>query len=72
MRIPMLVLATLLLGSATRAQEPETCQKCGHEQYGTTVQWAGDPSEAAAQAKKEEKLVFILHVSGHFEDPKFT
>jgi hypothetical protein len=27
---------------------------------------------AAAKAKADEKLVFVLHVSGHFEDPKFT
>ena len=43
---------------------------CGH--YGTTIDFLSSPSEAAAQAKKEEKLVFVLHVSGHFEDPKFT
>jgi len=36
------------------------------------VVWSGTPSEAAAKAKAEEKLVFVLHVSGHFEDPKFT
>jgi hypothetical protein len=29
-------------------------------------------SDAARQAKEKEKLVFILHVSGYFEDPKFT
>jgi hypothetical protein len=35
--------------------------------------WVVDtPSEAAAQAKKEGKLVFVLHVSGNFEDPRFT
>jgi hypothetical protein len=47
-------------------------QDCKHEKYGTTVEWSGSPSEAAAKAKKEEKLVFVLHVSGYFEDPKFT
>ena len=26
----------------------------------------------ARQALKEEKLVFVLHVSGQFEDPDFT
>jgi hypothetical protein len=36
------------------------------------VQWTGSPSDAAAKAGKEEKLVFILHVSGYFEDPNFT
>jgi hypothetical protein len=44
--------------------------KCG--KYGTTVTFVSSPSEAARKAKAEEKLVFVLHVSGHFEDPKFT
>jgi hypothetical protein len=43
---------------------------CG--KYGTSVTFLNSPSEAARQAKQEEKLVFVLHVSGHFEDPKFT
>jgi hypothetical protein len=43
---------------------------CG--KYGTTVTFLSSPSEAARQAKEQEKLVFVLHVSGHFEDPKFT
>jgi hypothetical protein len=43
---------------------------CG--KHGTTVEFVDTPSEAATQAKKEGKLVFVLHVSGHFEDPKFT
>jgi len=33
---------------------------------------ADSPTVAAAQARKEEKLVFVLHVSGNFEDPRFT
>jgi hypothetical protein len=40
--------------------------------YGTTIDFLDTPKEAAAEAKKQEKLVFILHVSGHFEDPKLT
>ena len=32
----------------------------------------GREKEAAAQAKKQEKLVMVLHVSGHFEDPGLT
>jgi hypothetical protein len=43
---------------------------CGS--FGTAVQFVETPAEAAARAKKEEKLVFVLHVSGNFEDPKFT
>ena len=42
---------------------------CG---YGTAVEFVDTPREAAALARKQEKLVFVLHVSGHFEDPQFT
>ena len=27
------------------------------------------PADAAKQAKKDEKLVMVLHISGHFENP---
>ena len=67
--------ASLLGAPAASAQGWETeekCGTCGDETYGTTVAWVGTPKEAAVQAKKEEKLVFVLHVSGNFEDPAFT
>jgi hypothetical protein len=40
--------------------------------FGTSVEFVDSPSIAATQAKKEQKLVFVLHVSGNFEDPRFT
>jgi hypothetical protein len=40
--------------------------------HGTAVNFVDTPSQAAKQAKKEEKLVFVLHVSGQFEDPSIT
>ncbi len=43
---------------------------CG--EFGTAVHFEDTPTEAAKAAKKAEKLVLILHVSGHFEDPKLT
>ena len=66
------VLAILLTASLAAAAPDESCGKCGNQSYGTSIEWSGSPSEAAAKAKKAEKLVFVLHVSGHFEDPKFT
>ena len=48
------------------AADPTTC---GH---GTKIDFMDNPKEAAALAKKEEKLVMVLHVSGHFEDPGLT
>lgn len=40
--------------------------------HGTTIDFVDSPKEAAAQAKKEEKLVLVLHISGHFEDASLT
>lgn len=40
--------------------------------HGTTIQFVSSPAEAAKQAAQEKKLVFVLHVSGYFEDPDFT
>jgi hypothetical protein len=53
--------------SAGKDKEAATCGS-----FGTSVEFAESPEAAAAQAKKEEKLVFVLHVSGNFEDPRFT
>jgi hypothetical protein len=39
---------------------------------GTTIDFYDTPSDAARAALKKEKLVFVLHVSGNFEDPRFT
>ena len=61
--------------SGLRASEPKPVPakaegSCGS--HGTAVEFVDSPKEAAAQAKKEQKLVFVLHVSGLFEDPRFT
>jgi hypothetical protein len=67
-----LVGSGLLRGEAPPSQivPDKTEQTCGS--YGTQIEFMDSPAEAAKKAKKENKLVFILHVSGNFEDPKFT
>jgi hypothetical protein len=40
--------------------------------HGTAIQFVSSPVEAARRATQEKKLVFVLHVSGYFEDPEFT
>ena len=70
MRIP-LVLALVALGAST-ARADENCGKCGKQNYETSIGWEDSPSAAAQKAREKEKLVFVLHVSGNFEDPKFT
>lgn len=39
---------------------------------GTSVEFVSNPTLADRQARQEHKLVFLLHVSGDFEDPGFT
>jgi len=38
----------------------------------TRVSWARSVDEAANEAEREGKLVFVIHVSGDFEQPEFT
>ncbi|HEV3144286.1 MAG TPA: hypothetical protein VGZ47_10405 [Gemmataceae bacterium] len=40
--------------------------------HGTTVEFADSPADALKQAAKEHKLVFVLHISGNFEESGFT
>jgi hypothetical protein len=58
--------AVALVASPALALDPTTC---GH---GTKIDFVESPKDAAALAKKQEKLVMVLHVSGHFEDPGLT
>jgi hypothetical protein len=70
MRIAVGLIFCSLFAFPALADGKTTSGSCGH--YGTSVDFYSSPSVAAAQAKKEQKLVFVLHVSGHFEDPRFT
>lgn len=40
--------------------------------YGTEVKFVDSAMEASKLAVKQEKLVFVLHVSGNFEESKYT
>jgi hypothetical protein len=42
------------------------------ETFGTAVEFVRSPAEAARVAAQEQKLTFLLHVSGDFDDPEFT
>jgi len=65
------VAAALGLGGAAAGKTPPAKEPtCG--EYGTSVHFEDTPADAAKQAKKDEKLVLVLHVSGHFENPEFT
>jgi hypothetical protein len=40
--------------------------------HGTSLDFVCTPAEAAKQAGEQGKLVFLLHISGNFEDSGFT
>jgi len=50
--------------------KPSGAATCGD--HGTSVHFEKTPKEAAQKALKEEKLVFVVHVSGIFEDTELT
>jgi hypothetical protein len=72
-----LIVAALLLATVswvwasppTAARKPDKAP-CGD--YGTAIEFEPTPKDAARRAAAEEKLVMVLHVSGHFEDPGLT
>ena len=58
-------------------QLPASEQGSGRENvacqtYGTQVSFLSNPADAARRAAKERKLLFVLHLSGNFEDARFT
>ena len=68
----LLAFPTSTLPAGDVTSPSPACTSCGKETYGTSIAWNGSAAEAAKKAREEEKLVFVLHVSGHFEDPRFT
>ena len=65
--LALAVAAALGLGGSAAGKKEPTCGE-----YGTSVHFEDTPADAARQAQKDEKLVMVLHVSGHFENPEFT
>lgn len=66
------VSVAMILGASAnaRGQAPKAETTCGD--YGTSVHFEDSPVKAAQAAKKDGKLVMVLHISGHFEDPALT
>ena len=61
----------LLVGGTGAVSAKDKAEVCTGD-FGTSIEFLDSPQDAAKAAKKDGKLVFVLHVSGHFEDPRFT
>jgi len=51
---------------------PGACERPAENEIRSKVVFAKDPTTAAEFAKREHKLMLVLHVSGNFEESKFT
>jgi hypothetical protein len=68
---PDFALADLKLDETAACDQAE--QVCAVDRsLNTALTWAKSPDEAAAKARQDGKLVFLIHVSGNFETPGFT
>jgi hypothetical protein len=68
---PRFALADLVLDEP--ADGGDTNRVCAvNRSLNTALTWAKSPAEAADSARKDGKLVFLIHVSGNFENPGFT
>jgi hypothetical protein len=61
-----------LTGTASADPKNKASDKPTCGDHGTNLHFEASPSDAARKALKEEKLVFVLHISGHFEDSDYT
>ena len=52
--------------------EHETCSESPMLALGTALNWADKPEDAYRIAAEQDKLVFLIHVSGNFEIPGYT
>jgi hypothetical protein len=59
------------LPAAPVCAAPDAC-RAERETAGTAVEFVRNPAEAARVADKERKLMLLLHVSGNFEEARFT
>jgi hypothetical protein len=67
-----LALVAAAPGADTKKADAKDKEDSGCSGHGTSVQFFDSPQAAAQKARKDEKLVLVLHVSGNFENPDFT
>jgi hypothetical protein len=60
------LLGLLLVSDVSRSAE------CGDDTYGTTIHWVRTAAEAQKLAREQDKLIFVVHLSGNFTRDEFT
>jgi hypothetical protein len=73
--IPVRPVASIALPPQAAVCTAGTCTPEGlnaDRSLGTALAWSTSIDKAAQQAQDQGKLVFLIHISGNFEDPGFT
>jgi hypothetical protein len=69
----VLFAGTRIASSAANLEdEAANTEYCVRDRYGTSVEFVPSQNDAAQLARRDGKLMFLLHVSGNFEEPGFT
>jgi len=56
----------------TLSEQEEAEQTCTGDNLGTMITWFEDTKDAAKLAREQDKLVFLIQVSGNFAKEEFT
>jgi hypothetical protein len=67
--LPLLPKQSVCANSGVRAQVQRNTTL---PNYDTQLSWIDQPDEAFERAKEEDKLVFMIHISGNFKISGFT
>lgn len=67
----------VLAAAANSPASPATAQEvgpasCGGRTFGTSISWAETTDAALEQARREDKLVLVVQLSGNFTKTAFT
>lgn len=64
-------IGLVIAGAPAQGAAPPAGCAIDHK-HGTTVEWETSPEAAAERARREHKLVFVLHLAGEFAQEEFT
>jgi len=66
-------VSSLIVRAGSAEEERQADCECKSPQpHGTLIRWNSDMAAAAERARKESKLLLVLHLSGNFEKEEFT
>lgn len=73
--LPMLFVSLLAtIGLDSRAETPVAAggSEPRPESFGTAMRWTSDIAAAQEEARRDSKLLYIMHLSGNFQKNTFT